>query len=143
MEWMKFKKLDPLAIIPQYQTEGAAGFDFHSMDNVVIYPDRIVVVSTGLAVELPHLHELQIRPRSGLVANKGITVANSPGTIDEDYRGEIKIIMTNLSDKPSAIKKGDRIAQGVVAKVAKPIIQVVEELSNTSRGDGGLGHTGE
>lgn len=147
---VKFKKLDKRAMIPQYQTEGSAGFDIHALNDGLIFghanvdssDDRRAIVSTGLSVEIPQGYELQIRSRSGLALKNGVTVLNSPGTIDSDYRGEIKIILINDGYEDLNIKAGDRIAQGVIAIVPKVIIEeTTEELSDTLRGTGGFGST--
>lgn len=139
---MKIKKLSEKAIIPQYQTSGAAGFDFHSTENVIVMPGETKLVGTGLAFSVPEGKELQVRPRSGLSAKTGIRVANSPGTVDQDYRGEVKIILHNTGDLPFTIKEGDRIAQGVVCPVFRESFVVVDDLDETERGSGAFGHTG-
>lgn len=138
---IKIKKLVEDAIIPKYQTEDAAGFDFHSAEDITIQSGQILLVKTGLALEIPKNYEVQIRPRSGLALKHGISVWNSPGTIDADYRGELGIILVNAG-KTFSIKKGDRIAQGVVNKVEQSDFKIVEELTDTQRGSGGFGHTG-
>ena len=140
---LKIKKLNPEAIIPAYQTKEAAGFDLHSIENVVLKPGERKLIGTGLAFEIEYGYEVQIRPRSGLAFKHGITVLNSPGTIDSDYRGEIKILLINHSNEKFEIKKGDRIAQAVVAPVIQAEIVEVEELSSTERGEGGFGSTGK
>ena len=140
---LKIKKLNPKAIIPAYQTEEAAGFDLHSIEDVVLKPNERKLISTGLAFEIEFGYEVQIRPRSGLAFKHGITVLNSPGTIDSDYRGEIKVLLINHSNEKFEIKKGDRIAQAVVAPVIQAEIVEVEELSDTTRGEGGFGSTGK
>jgi dUTP pyrophosphatase len=140
---LKIKKLNPDAIIPAYQSEEAAGFDLHSIDDVVIKKGERKLISTGLAFEIEKGYEVQIRPRSGLAYKYGITVLNSPGTIDSDYRGEIKVLLINLGEKDFEIKKGDRIAQAVVAPVVQAKFVEVEELSDTKRGSGGFGSTGK
>jgi dUTP pyrophosphatase len=140
---LKIKKLNPEAIIPAYQTKEAAGFDLHSIENVVLKPGERKLIGTGLAFEIEYGYEVQIRPRSGLAFKHGITVLNSPGTIDSDYRGEIKVLLINHSDEEFEIKKGDRIAQAVVAPVIQAEIVEVEELSSTERGEGGFGSTGK
>jgi len=139
---LKIKKLDNEAIIPNYQTKGAAGFDLHSIEDVVLNPGERKLIKTGLAFEIEKGYEVQIRPRSGLAYKYGITVLNSPGTIDSDYRGEIKVLLINHSNEAFNIKKGDRIAQGVLAKVIEANIIEVKELNVTSRGDRGFGSTG-
>lgn len=147
---IKFKKLHEDAIIPQYQTKGSAGFDFHAIETKAISEGETLLIKTGLSIEIPEGYELQIRSRSGLAFKNNIVVLNSPGTIDSDYRGEIGIILHNVSQSisiqdshPFLIMKGDRIAQGVIAKVEQPIIEIVEELSSTERGEGGFGSTGK
>lgn len=109
---------------------------------VVLKPGEIALIPTGIAIELPFGYEAQIRPRSGLAINHGITLLNTPGTIDSDYRGEIKIILVNLGKKEFTIKRGDRIAQMVISKYAKVEWEEVRELNSTKRGAGGFGHTG-
>jgi dUTP pyrophosphatase len=140
---LKIKKLNPEAIIPAYQTKEAAGFDLHSIENVILKPGERKLIGTGLAFEIEYGYEVQIRPRSGLAYKHGITVLNSPGTIDSDYRGEIKVLLINHSNEEFEIKKGDRIAQAVVAPVIQAEIVEVEELSSTKRGEGGFGSTGK
>lgn len=135
---MTFEKLHEDAIIPQYQTIGSAGLDLHSIQAAVLEPGKWALVPTGLTITLPKDTEGQVRPRSGLAAKHGITVLNSPGTIDEDYRGEIKVILYNASDSTFSIEKGDRIAQLVIAPVYK--LQGLT-LENT-RADNGFGSTG-
>jgi len=139
---LKIKRLSPDAVIPSYQTEEAAGFDLHSVDEVVIKKGERKLISTGLAFEIEKGYEVQIRPRSGLAFKHGVSVLNSPGTIDSDYRGEIKVLLINLGDKDFEIKKGDRIAQAVIAPVVQAKILEVDELSSTERGSGGFGSTG-
>lgn len=108
----------------------------------LIKPGDRKLISTGLVVAVPSGYELQIRPRSGLAINNGVVILNAPGTIDSDYRGEIKIILANLGDEPFIIKRGDRIAQMVLSPVARAILTLKEELPATNRSDGGFGHTG-
>jgi len=130
--------------LPEYKTEFSAGMDLCAFLNsdVVIKPLERFLVPTGLFIELPQGFEAQIRPRSGLAAKYGITVLNTPGTIDSDYRGEIKVILINLSNQDFVVHNGERICQMVIAKYEKVDLQVVEELSDTVRGQGGFGHTG-
>ena len=131
--------------LPEYKTEHAAGMDLQAMlddDQFILKPMERYLVGTGLKIELPEGYEAQIRPRSGLALRKGITVLNSPGTIDADYRGEIKVLLVNLSPQNVVIDKGDRIAQLVVAKHETIKWQPVENLSDTKRGEGGYGSTG-
>ncbi len=131
------------AVIPQYRTEGSSGFDFHCLEDFELQPGEIKIVPTGLVVaNMQDGYEIQVRPRSGL-ATKGITVVNSPGTIDSDYRGEIKIILINLSKTCYRFNKHDRIAQGVMSKVLKTTIEVADRIIPTERGDGGFGSTGK
>lgn len=130
--------------VPQYATAGSAGMDLKAnlMAPVTLNPLQRQMIPTGLFIELTEGYEAQVRPRSGLAHKKGITCLNSPGTIDSDYRGEIKIILINLSDTLQTIQHGDRIAQLIVAKVEKIKWTIVEELSHSERGEGGFGHTG-
>jgi len=140
---LKIKKLNNEAILPKYQTKEAAGFDLHSIEDVVIKPGERKLIGTGLAFEIEYGYEVQIRPRSGLAYKHAITVLNTPGTIDSDYRGEIKVLLINLGDEEFTIKKGDRIAQAIIAPVIQAKIIEVENLSDTIRGSGGFGSTGK
>ncbi len=140
---LKFKKIKPEAILPKYQTPGASGFDLHSIENIPIPAGRTIMVGTGLAVQVPYGYELQIRPRSGLSRDTGLMIKNSPGTIDSDYRGEIKILVYNTGERwGHYINYGDRIAQGVLVPVVHAEIEEVEELDETSRQDQGFGSSG-
>lgn len=132
------------AILPSYQTTGAAGADVCAClsDPIVLEPGSRAMVSTGLSFEIPCGYEIQVRPRSGLAAKNGVTVLNSPGTIDSDYRGEVKVILINLGNEPFTIAHGDRIAQLIVSPVEQAQFHVVENLSSTERGQGGFGSTG-
>jgi len=132
------------AIIPEYKTAGAAGADICAFvsEPVTIPAGKYAMVPTGLFFEIPMGYEVQIRPRSGLAAKNGVTVLNTPGTIDSDYRGEIKIILINLGDKDFVINNGDRVAQMVIAPVTQGTFEIVKELSETERGAGGFGSTG-
>lgn len=136
------KSVHPL---PEYKTELSAGMDLRAniSNNICIRPMERVLVPTGLFIELPEGFEAQIRPRSGMAWNYGITVLNSPGTIDADYRGEIKVILINLSDKDFILENGMRIAQMIIAKHEKISWQPSESLNETKRGPGGYGHTGD
>ena len=127
--------------LPEYQTPQSAGLDIRANieESITLQPLERAMVPTGLYVELPEGCEMQIRPRSGLAAKHGITVLNSPGTIDADYRGEIKVILVNLSNTPFTIEAGERIAQMIVARYEQIEWQAVEELSSTERGAGGFG----
>ena len=130
--------------LPSYQTEGAAGFDFLAAvdEPVEINPGDRVMIPTGLKFAVPHGCEMQVRPRSGLAAKYGVTVLNTPGTIDSDYRGEIKIILINLGKEAFVVERGMRIAQGILAPYFKGEFAVVDALDETKRGAGGFGSTG-
>ena len=132
--------------LPAYETVNSAGMDLRAYlpdGELVIKPMHRALVPTGLFMEIPVGYEGQVRPRSGLAIKSGITVLNSPGTIDADYRGEVKVILINLSDVDFVIKSGDRIAQLVIAKHEQPEVVEVQVLSKTERGAGGFGHTGK
>lgn len=131
--------------LPQYATRGSSGMDIRASLNmpVILQPNERTLIPTGLLVEIPEGYEVQIRPRSGLAIKQGITCLNSPGTIDSDYRGEIKIILINLSSEEQIINSGDRIAQMIVQKVERAIFEQVEFLNETERAEGGFGHTGK
>ncbi|HRH58916.1 MAG TPA: dUTP diphosphatase [Chitinophagales bacterium] len=130
--------------LPEYETTGSAGVDLRAQlqEPVMLKPLQRALIPTGLYIELPEGYEAQVRPRSGLALKKGVTVLNSPGTIDSDYRGEIKVIMINLSNETTVINTGERIAQLIVAKFEKVQFKEVDELNETERGEGGFGHTG-
>jgi dUTP pyrophosphatase len=128
--------------LPGYATTGAAGMDVVSAEDVTIAPGARHPVATGLALAIPQGYEIQVRPRSGLALKHGITVPNTPGTIDSDYRGELKVILINLGGEPFAIARGDRVAQLVLAPVVQAAWREVEELDATARGAGGFGSTG-
>jgi dUTP pyrophosphatase len=131
--------------VPERGTPRSAGFDLRACveDDVEIAPGARALVPTGIAIALPSGFEAQVRPRSGLALRHGLTLLNSPGTIDEDYRGEIRVIVVNLGADPVRVRRGDRIAQLVVQRVAWAELREVEELPETVRGAGGFGHTGE
>ncbi len=131
--------------IPGYATAGSAGLDLRAWlpKPVILGPMERKMIPTGLFFEIPEGYEVQVRPRSGMAIKHGITCLNSPGTVDSDYRGEIKIILINLSSEAHTINSGDRIAQMIVAKVEKAFLQPVMKLESTTRGDGGFGHTGK
>ena len=135
------KRLSNKALIPEYATEGSSGMDLAALidKNIIINPGEISIISTGLAVSIPKGFEIQIRPRSGLAAKNGISVLNTPGTIDADYRGEIKVILINHSQNKFVVENGHRIAQMVVAPVIQATLEEVKELSKTDRGAGGFG----
>lgn len=169
---IKVKRLHPDAVVPQYQTEGAAGFDLHAVEDVVIEPGETVLVRTGLAFELPHGYEMQIRPRSGVSLRTKLRIANAPGTVDADFRGEVGVIIENTMDYgvkddvwfarklngtrqridhitgdtvqhgAYIIRRGDRICQGVISEVPRANFIEVIEVGETERGDGGFGSTG-
>ena len=130
--------------LPAYETNGSAGMDMRAYIeiDVILSPGERKLIPTGLFIELPDGYEAQLRPRSGMAFKHGITLPNSPATIDSDYRGEIKIALINLSSEDFVIKSGDRIAQMVIAKYEKAVWTVTDSLSDTQRGEGGFGHTG-
>ena len=138
------KRLSKEISLPKYETTGSSGMDLAAniVDNINIDPGKTAIIPTGLALSVPKGFEVQIRPRSGLAAKKKITVLNTPGTIDSDYRGEIKVILINLGLESFKIEKGLRIAQMVVCPVEQVQIEEVEDLSETDRGRGGFGSTG-
>ena len=146
---VKFKRMpgfgDDIAL-PHYATEGAAAFDLRAAlphGHVhIIEPGTRDVFDTGFAVAVPQDHELQIRPRSGLALTHGVTVLNSPATIDSDFRGHLRIVLINLGSEPFSVQRGDRIAQGIVAPVTRVVVEEVDDLDSTMRGEGGFGSTG-
>ena len=144
MTKVQIKKLSKEVLTPKYETPGSSGMDIAAYieQDVVIDSGDKALIPTGFSLSIPQDHEIQIRPRSGLAAKKSITVLNTPGTIDADYRGEIKVILINLSKDKFIVKKGDRIAQMVVCPVVKVQLEDVQELSLTNRGVGGFGSTG-
>ena len=131
--------------LPQYETAHAAGMDLRAFieNEIVIKPLQRILIPTGLYIALPIGYEAQIRPRSGLAYKHGISIVNAPGTIDADYRGEIKVLLVNLSDTDFVVNNGDRIAQMVIAKHETVSWESVTELNDTARGEGGYGHTGK
>ena len=138
------KRLSKDVALPKYETEGSSGLDLaaHTDKQIKILPGKSEIIPTGLAVAIPKNFEIQIRPRSGLAAKSQISVLNTPGTIDSDYRGELKVILINLSDKIFVVEKGLRIAQMVLCPVVKATLKEVTELENTERGSSGFGSTG-
>ena len=130
---------------PSYKTKGSSGLDLRAslMQDIIIEPHERAAIPTGIFLQLPEMLEAQIRPRSGLALKDGITVLNTPGTIDSDYRGEVLVILVNLSNKPFKISNGDRIAQIVIARVEKIAWDNIEILETTERGEGGFGSTGK
>jgi len=139
---IKFK-LENGAVLPSYETGGSSGMDVRSVEDCVIESNSWKLISTGLFPETPSGYEIQVRSRSGLAAKYGVFVLNSPGTVDSDYRGEIKIILANMGSEIFKISKGDRIAQLVVSPVTKATVISVDTISNTERGVGGFGSTGK
>lgn len=131
--------------LPAYATPGAAGMDLRANleQTLELQPLERMLIPTGLFIELPYGYEAQVRPRSGLAIKQGITCLNSPGTIDSDYRGELKIILINLSNEPQVVQHGDRIAQMIISRVETASLVLVHELDHTPRGVGGFGHTGK
>jgi dUTP pyrophosphatase len=141
---IRISKKDPKARLPQYASEGAAGADITARltEELLIPSMGRALVPTGLVLEIPPGYEGQIRPRSGLAVRHGLTILNSPGTIDSDYRGELGIILINFGAEPFTVKDGDRIAQLVIAPVSKALMTEAESVSSTARGSGGFGSTG-
>ena len=142
---MKVRRLSARGQPPRYMTAGAAGMDLTAAPEQVVRLEPgggKALIPTGIAVELPPGHEGQVRPRSGLAVRHGVTVLNAPGTVDEDYRGELRVALINLGPEPVTIEPGMRIAQLVVAPVTRVQVQLVDALEQTDRGDGGFGHTG-
>lgn len=130
--------------LPEYATAGSAGMDIRAnlAAPVILQPMERSLIPTGLFIELPEGYEAQVRPRSGLAIKQGITCLNSPGTVDSDYRGELKVILINLGNTAQVINHGERIAQMVIAKTEKAALLLVQQLNNSHRGEGGFGHTG-
>ena len=132
--------------LPAYETEGSAGLDLRAAvaedAPVTLQPGGRALIPTGLTIALPDRHEAQVRPRSGLALKHGLTCLNSPGTIDSDYRGEVGVILANLGAEPFIVRRGDRIAQMVIAPVTRATFEMVESLDDTARGEGGFGSTG-
>ena len=142
---IKIKKPDNYDLpLPAYETRGSSGMDVRAWteEDIILEPGDIKLVPTGISISIPRGYEAQIRPRSGLALKHGIGLVNSPGTIDSDYRGEIGIIMINFGREPFIIRRGDRIAQMVVARIHHALILEVDDLDSTVRGDGGFGHSG-
>lgn len=139
---LKFKRIHPDAVLPAYAHASDAGMDVRSVDELVIPPGGRALVHTGLVMLLPPMYEAQVRPRSGLALKRGVTVLNTPGTIDAGYRGEIGVILVNLGGEPFSVCKGDKIAQLVIAPVTQPEIEETDALDETDRGAGGFGSTG-
>ena len=139
---LRFKRISPKAVLPAYAHPSDAGMDLFSVDDLVIHPGARSLVHTGLVMMLPPLYEAQIRPRSGLALKRGVTVLNTPGTIDSGYRGEIGVILANFGSEPFEVKKGDKIAQMIIAPVTQPEIAETDSIDETDRGGNGFGSTG-
>ena len=139
---LRIKRLDPSIAAPAYAHPGDAGLDICSAEEVTLQPGERAMVSTGFAMALPEGYAAFVQPRSGLAARNGISIVNTPGLIDCHYRGEVKVILVNLGSEPFAVRKGDRIAQMVIQSVETAMVELVEELDETARGEGGFGSTG-
>ena len=139
---LRFKRIHPDAVLPSYAHPSDAGMDVRSVEDLTIAPGSRALVPTGLVMLLPPMYEAQVRPRSGLALKSGITVLNTPGTIDSGYRGEVGVILVNLGDAPFEVKKGDKVAQIVIAPVTQPAIEETDTIDETDRGAGGFGSTG-
>ena len=139
---LRFRKVHPDAVLPSYAHPSDAGMDVRSVEDLTISPGKRALVHTGLVMLLPPLYEAQVRPRSGLALKSGVTVLNTPGTIDSGYRGEVGVILANFGDADFQGKKGDKIAQIVIAPVTQPEIVETTEVDETDRGSGGFGSTG-
>ena len=139
---LRFKRVHPDAVLPSYAHPSDAGMDVRSVEDLTLAPGKRALVHTGLVMLLPPLYEAQVRPRSGLALKNGVTVLNSPGTIDSGYRGEVGVILINLGDADFAVRKGDKVAQLVIAPVTQPDVVEVSEIDETDRGAGGFGSTG-
>ena len=141
---IQIKKLSNEVLTPKYETSGSSGMDIAAYieRDIIINPGEKALIPTGFSLSVPRGYEVQIRPRSGLAVKKGVTVLNTPGTIDSDYRGEIKVILINLSKDEFSVKNGERIAQMVVCPIKQVIVEEVKELTETIRGIGGFGSTG-
>lgn len=144
MVTVRFQALEgrPDLPLPSYATDGAAGMDLPAAEAATIEPGTWISIATGLRMELPPGYEAQVRPRSGLALRHGVTVLNSPGTVDADYRGEVRVLLINHGPEPFSVRIGDRIAQMVIAPVTRAAVEGVDRLEETVRGAGGFGHTG-
>ena len=140
---LKFKRIHPDAVLPAYAHPSDAGMDVRSIEDVVIPAGKRALVHTGLVMLLPPMYEAQVRPRSGLALKSGVTVLNTPGTIDSGYRGEVGVILANFGDADFQVKKGDKIAQIVIAPVTHPEVVETDVIDETDRGSGGFGSTGK
>lgn len=141
--FVRVKQVRSGASLPDYKSQDAAGFDFHLVEDVELAPNARVLVPTGISMELPRDSYLKIVSRSGLAWKRGVVVFNAPGIVDSDYRGEIQIILTNKSEEPVLLRAGDRVAQGVVCPLLRCKVVPVDNLTETTRGEGGFGSTGE
>ena len=139
---LRFRKVHPDAVLPSYAHPSDAGMDVRSVEDLTIAPGKRALVHTGLVMLLPPKYEAQVRPRSGLALKSGVTVLNTPGTIDSGYRGEVGVILANFGEADFQVKKGDKIAQIVIAPVTQPEIVETTEVDETDRGAGGFGSTG-
>lgn len=141
---VRVRRLPHAVDLPAYASAGAAGADLHSAEPgpVVLQPGQRAAIATGLVIELPPTHEAQVRPRSGLALRHGLTVVNAPGTVDSDFRGEVRVLLVNLGAEPVTVKRGDRIAQLVIARVTRASFVEVDRLAESERGPGGFGSTG-
>ena len=139
---LKFKRIHPDAVLPAYAHPSDAGMDIRSVADLVIPAGKRALVPTGLVMLLPPMYEAQVRPRSGLALKNGVTVLNTPGTIDSGYRGEVGVILVNFGEVDFQVRKGDKIAQLVIAPVTQPEIAEAEDVDETDRGAGGFGSTG-
>lgn len=140
---LRFKRIHPDAVLPAYAHTSDAGMDIRSVEDIVIPAGKRALVHTGLVMLLPPMYEAQVRPRSGLALKSGVTVLNTPGTIDSGYRGEVGVILANFGDADFQVKKGDKIAQVVIAPVTQPEVVETDEIDETDRGAGGFGSTGK
>ena len=139
---LRFKRIHPDAVLPAYAHPSDAGMDVRSVEDLVIPAGKRALVHTGLVMLLPPMYEAQVRPRSGLALKHGVTVLNTPGTIDSGYRGEVGVILANFGDADFQVKKGDKVAQLVIAPVTQPEVVETDVIDETDRGDGGFGSTG-
>ena len=140
---LRFRKIHPDAVLPSYAHPSDAGMDVRSVEDLTIAPGKRALVHTGLVMLLPPMYEAQVRPRSGLALKSGVTVLNTPGTIDSGYRGEVGVILANFGDADFHVRKGDKIAQIVIAPVTQPEIVETTEVDETDRGADGFGSTGK
>ena len=140
---LRVKRLDANAVLPRYANPGDAGMDLYALGEYILYPGKTCLIRTGIKVEIPLGYEMQIRPRSGLALKHNLTVLNTPGTIDSGYRGEVGVILINHGNVNYIVHNGEKVAQGIIGKVESVLIEEVEELSETKRGEGGFGSTGK